>query len=357
MTLPVPVEGTWLNPGEGNPDQVSLDAGELRLADATMFAGDGDEVAGGIARHGTDSLRVSVDGSDVVTIKAGSVVIPGNAVSGTGPYRCGMAQDATGSLAPRDATNGRVDLVVARQLDDDVVNTHNAYRAEIGTILTGAATGSPTPVALPDMAVELGRINVPHLGGGPATVDLTHVTYATALGGILAVPTFARLPTTAAKRQKAVTLDDGLEYSFDGSDWNLPIEMNDFNPVWGSTGSTPNKGTGGTLTGKWSDDGLWIDYEFTLTIGTTPTPGSAGVYTISLPVTAAAAQNGGLSGGCSFFDTSAGNYFPLTAYRTATGGGNTVAFITSGGNRWGPSAPAAPAAGDVISGTIRYRKA
>ena len=52
-----------------------------------------------------------MDGSDNVTVQPGAVVIPGNAVSGTGCYRTALSAATTNALAARDAVNGRIDLM------------------------------------------------------------------------------------------------------------------------------------------------------------------------------------------------------------------------------------------------------
>lgn len=209
------VDATWVNPGS-----VAYNASELRLADAAMFAGRGDTYGarGGIVAHSDNSLLVSVDGSDVVTVKVGSVVLPGTAVAGTGVWRAGIGSDKTASLAARDATNPRIDLVVFRQLDTDVVGSHGAYTARI-EIITGTPSATPAVPSLPTMAIELGRINVPASGGGSATADLTKRQFATALGGTMRVPTASQLPAAAAKWQRAIALDTGVEYAWTGAAW------------------------------------------------------------------------------------------------------------------------------------------
>lgn len=214
MALPLDIEGTWWN------STVSLDAGELRRADTAMFGGAGAAlgVSGGIVRHGDTSLLVTVDGSDVVTVKAGAVVIPGNAVSGTGCYRAAVATDTTGNLTARNATNGRIDLVVFRALDTDVVPGHGAFKARV-EIIAGTPSGSPAVPTLPTMAVELGRISVPATAGGTATVDLSWRSFAHAVGGEMLVPTNSRLPAAAPKFQQARALDTGLASYFDGTSW------------------------------------------------------------------------------------------------------------------------------------------
>lgn len=203
----VDVDATWVN-----PTTVSYDAGELRRADAAMY------VAAGVVRTSPTSLAVSVDGSDVVTVKAGGWVIPGNAVAGSGVWRGGIGSDVTAVLAARDATYGRIDLVVARQLDADVVGTHGAYTGRV-QILTGTPSASPAVPVLPSMAVELGRVTVPASGGAAASVDSSHRTYATAAGGEIVAPSQSALPAGAADGQRAYALDAGVEYRWNGTAW------------------------------------------------------------------------------------------------------------------------------------------
>lgn len=216
MAFPVVTDATWVL-----PSSVTLDAGELRRADSSAFAGVGSAlgVGGGVVRHGDTSLAVTVDGSDNVTVQPGAVVIPGNAVAGTGCYRSALAAATTNALTARNATNARIDLVVYRQLDTDVVGSHGAYTARID-VIAGTPSATPAVPVLPSMAVELARITVPASGGGAASVDSSFRTYVAGIGGVIVVPTEARLPASAAKYQKARALDTGATYTFDGTVWN-----------------------------------------------------------------------------------------------------------------------------------------
>lgn len=159
------VDGTWTNAG-------TYDAAELRRADAALFA------SAGI----TSGLAVSVDGSDVVTVTAGSAVISGeDAVTGTGVYRAGIGSSVTGSLEARDATNARIDLVVFRQYDTAVVGSHGKYASDI-EIIKGTPSATPAVPTKPSMAVELARITVPASGGGAASVNSANRVAALAVG-------------------------------------------------------------------------------------------------------------------------------------------------------------------------------
>lgn len=212
MAFPTTVESTWVN-----PDSVALDAGELRRADAAVFAGASGIPFGGVVRHGDSSLAVSVDGALNAVVQPGSVVIPGPTV-GSGVYRAGLANPASGALNARDATNPRIDLVVFRQLDTDMVGSHAGYAGQV-TVITGTPSPTPGVPELPSMAIELARVTVPQSGGGAPAVDSTYRKYACAAGGVLPVPTSARLPASASSRQRAQALDTGQFYEWNGTAW------------------------------------------------------------------------------------------------------------------------------------------
>lgn len=214
MPLPVSMDATWLN------GSTSFNAQELRRAGAAGFGGDGAafSVRGGIVRHGDTSLAVTVNASDVVTVQPGAVVIPGNSGVGNGCYCSALGAAETGNLTARSATLPRIDLVVFRVLDTDVVASNPGYTGRI-EIIAGTPAASPVAPALPLLAVELARISVPISGGGTATVDSSFRTFASAAGAALVVTTAARLPATAAKWTEAIALDTGVHYLYNGTAW------------------------------------------------------------------------------------------------------------------------------------------
>lgn len=217
MPLPVSMDATWLD------GAVQFNGQELRRADSGLFVGEGSAplgVWGGVVRHNDNSLMVTVNASDLITIQPGAAVIAANAGVGNGVYRTALGAAETGQLAARNATNPRMDRVIYRVLDTSVVGSHGAYTGRI-EVLTGEPNATPANgmVALPSLAIELARITVPATGGGVATVDSTWRTYAAAIGGVLPVPSVSRLPASGAKWTEAVAIDTGLEYRWSGSAW------------------------------------------------------------------------------------------------------------------------------------------
>lgn len=199
------VDAAW------TPAPVEFTHVEARLFDTAIFAGDGSPngVRGGVVYHGPDSLKVTVDGTDRVSVGAGAVVIP--AATGLGVYRAALAAGTTAEpLTPRNSTNPRIDLIVAQATGTNVT---------LKTI-DGTPGASPSAPDLPAQHVEIARVNVPKLGPGAITVDQTWRTYATALGGRMLVETAARLPGSGMhKGQEAVALDTGIGSHWTGTQW------------------------------------------------------------------------------------------------------------------------------------------
>lgn len=269
MPLPVSMDATWLD------GAVQFNGQELRRADSGLFVGEGSSplgVLGGVARHNDNSLMVTVNASDLITIQPGAAIIPGNAGVGNGVYRTALGAAETGQLAARNATNPRMDRVIYRVLDTSVVGSHGAYTGRI-EVLTGAPNATPANgmVTLPTLAIELARITVPATGGGVATVDSTWRSYAAAIGGTLPVPSAARLPATPnAKWLKAVALDTGKEYLWTGTQWVPEIVAGEFIVAFTNT-TTSNTVTVNFPTGRFSSPPV-----------VTATPRGSSIFTVGI---------------------------------------------------------------------------
>lgn len=199
------VDAAW------TPAPIEFTDAEARRFDTAMFLGDGSNngVRGGIVRHGDNSLAVSVNGTDQVTVQAGAFVIP--AATGLGVYRGALsAATAATALAARNGTNPRIDLIVIEATSSGAV---------VKTI-EGTPGASPSAPALPAQHIELARVTVPAVGPGAVTVDSSWRAYAAGLGGTLYVPQANRLPGSGnQKGQRAVALDTGISHTWNGTAW------------------------------------------------------------------------------------------------------------------------------------------
>lgn len=214
MASTVSLGSTW-------SDGVAAPATQMRLGQGAAFAGSGSVTAGGrggVVRHADTSLSVTVNVSDVITVQPGSAIVPGNAVSASGVWIASLPAATTITLDPRHVTNPRVDLVVVRQLDVDVVPTHGIKAAQI-EVITGTPDPSPGVPALPSMAVEIARVQVYPAGGATSVVDRSNVPYATGLGGTYMAASLATLPAGVPKWSTGRALDSGIEYLYDGTSW------------------------------------------------------------------------------------------------------------------------------------------
>lgn len=255
---------------------VTLDAAELRRVDSAIFAGDGSPngVRGGVVYHGPDSLKVSVDGSDQVSVQPGAVVIP--AATGLGVYRAALAAaPAAVALSQRNSTNPRIDLVVAHATGTNVT---------IKTI-DGTPGASPAAPDLPAQCVEVGRINVPKVGGGAATVDHSWRTYATGLGGRLMVETAARLPGSGMhKGQEAVALDTGYTHVWTGTKWDIDSMMGEWVTYSGGVSAETGSLGNGNFTARYTiTPGRVLQWSMVVNIITANSGGGAARVPLPFP--------------------------------------------------------------------------
>lgn len=314
------VDATWVNAVSGAPSYTDV---ELRRADAGLFAGAGDtadplRVRGGIVLHASNSLAVTVNASDVVTVQPGAAVIPGNDTNSGGAYRTAQSAAETDTLAARDATNSRIDLVVFEMISD---GTQARVR-----IIAGAPSGSPVVPTLPTRAIELARITVPASGGGTASVDSTKRVFATAPGGTMLVATSTALPTTAATWQVARALDTGGEYTWDGTTW-LSGAWTAWTPVWKDTNGNILSIGNGTLTGAYRVEGRTVHFRIVLTRGSTSSLGTV-AYVFVLPVAPIAYT--GLVSPALVIDASPFAAIPHMAHGV---GGSDIVVVASNGRR------------------------
>ena len=120
-----------------------------------------------------------------------------------------------------------------------------------------------------------------------------------------------------------------------------------YTSTWAAATTNPTIGNG-TITAKYMQAGKWVRGWISVNPGTTTTAGS-GVYTLSLPVSAAQSI---AIGTALFFDSSTTTYYPGIGYRaSAVDTDMTLVFQTA---RWAAAAPVAPANNDVISVSFQY---
>lgn len=240
------LDPTWINaPGGVGP---TYDAEELRRTQGfTLAAG----TTPGSSRTGVLNIR-----DLVVTLSGGNVMVgPGGCAIGTtkGAYVSGLAAAANlGAFTPADVTNPRRDRVVLEILDPD--NGGGAGRKAQLRLIDGtpdplAASGGGYP-AEPVLAITLGSLDVPKVGGGSPSVTATPSITATA---------GAPIPVRSQAEADALPKWIGLQV--------IRVDARGWVQTW--TGST------------WQA-GAFAEAEGFVTVPTTA-PGGTGTATITFP--------------------------------------------------------------------------
>lgn len=133
-----------------------------------------------------------------------------------------------------------------------------------------------------------------------------------------------------------------------GSTWSS------YTPIWSATTTPPTMGTT-IISGAYRENGGSVECEIVATVGSGFAAGS-GIYTFTLPVTAGAVANQVLRGNAHFFDASGPGFWDYVAIRAGGVGVGLTVVLVSNNTRMSASVPVVPAAGDVISIALEYRK-
>lgn len=214
----------WLRestPGSGTP---SASAAMLRRAFAVPMMYDGRLVGArqGVRPGGVSAL-VTLAGSTITVNPMVGLVDPGLS-STSGPYWFvvpSAENPLNGPLQAADATNPRIDIVVARVYDDD--EDASGLRLGRTEYIAGTAAPAPSAPAIPSGAFRLATINVPASGGGSAAVTVD-CPYTVAAGGILPVRTQAARDALHPYSGMVVwRIDKGWLEQYTGTRW-LPAD-------------------------------------------------------------------------------------------------------------------------------------
>lgn len=127
---------------------------------------------GGAIGTGLSVAQTTPSASMAVTISEGSGYIEDNISTLQGTYTFVNDASVTVSLDPSNATNPRIDRIVARIYDATISGTENLVAFER---VTGTPASSPAAPALPASSIELARVTVP-----AGAVSVTNANISTA---------------------------------------------------------------------------------------------------------------------------------------------------------------------------------
>lgn len=166
----------------------------VRLGLGALLVPDRDPLS---ARPGVrpDGLAVTALGTpgNAVQVALGVAFVRGSTITNQGVYIC--PNDSTEQLAvtPANATNPRIDLVVARVYDAAHAGATNEWQLEV---VTGNPAASPVEPAVPASSVVLARIDVPAAAANITNAMITdRRPWSVGLGGVLPCTSTTR-PTT-----------------------------------------------------------------------------------------------------------------------------------------------------------------
>lgn len=151
-----------------------------------------DLIAEGVV--GSTALAVSqrAAGANLsVDVAAGVAWIKGDSSSTQPCYRCENDGTVNLAIAAADATNPRIDRVVAEVRDSVFSGVSNDWRLRV---ITGTPAGSPSAPAIPDSAISLATVSVPALDTTISTGQITDTRPLGGLQGAMGVPTVTSLP-------------------------------------------------------------------------------------------------------------------------------------------------------------------
>lgn len=155
-------------------------------------------------------------------------------------------------------------------------------------------------------------------------------------------------------------LDDLIQALAQAVDDKVLAAWTSYVPAFTSSGTAPNVGSTGSVTGAYRQRGKTVDYRVKIVYGGTGIAGT-GNFNIGLPVTPKAAVEDTAIGYAALFDTSAGaaagRYGASVFCSVAASATARIGLGGSGGGVWTATAPFAPAAGDIVSISGTYETA
>lgn len=204
--------------------------------------------------------------------------------------------------------------------------------------LVPAATDHPARSTLLNLSLSIRDVTV-------TANTTTRAAFASAMSA-------AGQPASTSNPLIVYRTDSGnIELSVDGTNWSIVGDRTDLSwaPVWSATGTAPVLNNG-SFVGAYSLDDKFVDFDMTLTIGSTTTIGS-GTYTLTLPVAPVTGRKLFLG---SFLH--GGGIYQLFGHAN----GSTTLNVyqeSSPVTAWGSTTPVAPVSTDTVHFHGRYRYA
>jgi hypothetical protein len=312
---------------------------------------------------GSGDLAVTQRGAGAnmsVDVAAGRAVIRSTEASSLAAGAYTFLNDATVnlSISAADATNPRIDLVIAQVRDSNYSGANTDARL---AVVTGTPAASPSPPAVPDSCVVLAQVAVAALASSITNANITDKrTFAYALGGLAKYAGSTFRPSGASLFEGLLALDTTLNRLEIGND--TPALSSLISPAYGAlTSWTPTVTQSGPVTvtvtyARYQRIGRKVKCWFKLDVTGSGTAANA-VIIGGLPFTAA--SSGFVVGAGEINDVSVPSRFGALLFLGST---TTIEFhsvgSTANDNRLGvTSFTAGLASGDIVDGCFEYEAA
>ena len=267
-----------------------------------------------ITQNGTPNMSVNV--------AEGRGYVKGTEATYQGGYLCESQGVTNLAITAANATNPRIDLIVARVKDAAYSGATNTFSLEV---VTGTAAASPVAPVTPVDSYVLASIAVAAAVTSILTANITDLRSNTTnnsgrlagVGGVIVCDSTTRpgAPTTG---MEIFETDTGKVLAYYGAAW---IEITNTAQSW--TSYTPTLanitiGTGGTNVGRWRRVGADVEFAVVVTLG------SAGIAigtapTINLPVAADSIDVNFIVGSTTLYDATGPLYLcPTVLQSTVT---------------------------------------
>lgn len=338
-------ESSWPNPANG---RVVDDNGweKLGISFGPTAAVYGDFTSPQLAYGDSTGMQIKI-AADRYAIVRGHVWWSGSSI-------------VTKTIASNSSGSTRIDLVVLR---------YSRTTYDVTVQIVQGTPGAGAPAATQNVGTTgtfefvLAEVTVANSASTITAGNVNYVATHVGANGHLRVPNAGAglfwVPLPAPGLNVTVADANNSPYRYDGASWvakpalGVLGQRTLFTPTLTAATTNPTMGTGATRYGWYVYlPGPSVFYVFHVTFGTSGAAAGSGGYAISLPVTAASPNAGGIPavGSCQLADSSSG------AFK------NTACFITNGGTTLGlvgdapvnQASPWAWANSDYIAGSILY---
>lgn len=166
-----------------------------------------------------------------VDVAGGRAVIKGDLSTYEGSYFMENRGVTNLVISAADATNPRIDRIVAEVLNAEYSGASNLWRLRV---ITGTPAGSPSAPAVPNNAISLATVAVAALASSITNANITNTRTQMYLDKANIICTSSTRPSAPFEGMEIYETDTDFKYIYSGSAW-VPVNAIGAEPVWTPT--------------------------------------------------------------------------------------------------------------------------